>query len=124
MPRIVLLNKEKGDFSPLPPRRIQEKYHLSLKPVDVTKDSLVSYKSNKYSVPKRLIGFKVNLIAKNSQLHIYYNNKIVTVHQISKNKLNIKECHNLHYPKKENEDYKDINDRKIIIEEMRNIIYD
>jgi transposase len=124
MPRIVLLNKEKGDFSPLPPRRIREKYHLSLNPVAVTKDSLVSYKSNKYSVPKRLIGFKVNLIVKNSQLHIYYNNKIVTVHQISKNKLNIKECHDLHYPKRENKDYKETNSKEIIIEEMRNIIYD
>lgn len=122
MPRIVLLNKEKGDFSPLPPRRIREKYHLSLNPVSVTKDSLVSYKSNKYSVPKKLIGFKVNLIVKNSQLHIYYNNKIVTVHQISRNKLNIKECHNLHYPRKATMEAIDSND--IIIEEMRYINYD
>lgn len=122
MPRIVLLNKEKDDFSPLPPRRIREKYHLSLNPVAVTKDSLVSYKSNKYSVPKKLIGFKVNLIVKNSQLHIYYNNKIVTVHQISKNKLNIKECHNLHYPRKPTEEI--IDSKDIIIEEMRYINYD
>ena len=124
MPRVVLFKKEKDDFSSLPPRRIREKYHLSLKPVAVTKDSLISYKSNKYSVPKRLIGFKVNLIVRNNQLYIYYNNKIVTVHQISKNKLNIKECHNLYYPKKGNEDTQDVSDKNTIIEEMRNIIYD
>ena len=122
LPRIFLLNKEKGEFSNLPPRRIRENYHLSVNKVAVTKDSLFSYKSNKYSVPKRLIGFKVNLIVKNSQLHIYYNNKIVTVHNISKNKLNIKESHNLYYPWKDvkNCDLK----QDIIIEEMRNIIYD
>lgn len=124
MPRIVLLNKEKDDLSPLPAKRIREKYHLPLNLVNVTKDYLISYKSNKYSVPKRLIGFKVNLIVKNNQLHIYYNNKIVTVHQISKNKLNIKECHNLHYTKNESKDYKDTNFKEIMIEEMRNIIYD
>ena len=122
MPRIFLLNIEKGEFSNLPPRRIRENYHLSLNKVAVTKDSLVSYKSNKYSVPKRLIGFKVNLIVRNSQLHIYYNNKIVTVHDISKNKLNIKESHNLYYPSKDEKDC-DLS-KDIIIEEMRNIIYD
>jgi transposase len=122
MPRIVLFKKEKGEFSPLPPRRLREKYHLSLKPVAVTKDSLVSYKSNKYSVPKRFIGFKVNLVVKSSQLHIYYNNKIVTVHQISKNKLNIKEAHELYYPKKDDKTTNNTNE--IIIEEMRNITYD
>jgi len=122
LPRIFLLNKEKGEFSNLPPRRIRENYHLSINKVAVTKDSLFSYKSNKYSVPKKLIGFKVNLIVKNSQLHVYYNNKIITVHDISKNKLNIKESHNLYYPSKDlkNCDLK----QDIIIEEMRNIIYD
>lgn len=122
LPRIFLLNKEKGEFSNLPPRRIRENYHLCINKVAVTKDSLFSYKSNKYSVPKRLIGFKVNLIVKNSQLHVYYNNKIVTVHEISKNKLNIKEFHNLYYTSKDvkNCDLKE----DIIIEEMRNIIYD
>ena len=122
LPRIFLLKKEKGEFSNLPPRRIKEKYHLSINKVAVTKDSLFSYKSNKYSVPKRLIGFKVNLIVKNSQLHVYYNNKIVTVHKISKNKLNIKKSHELPYPSKTIA--KCDSNKEIIIEEMRNIIYD
>ena len=122
LPRIFLLNKEKGEFSNLPPRKIRENYHLSINKVAVTKDSLFSYKSNKYSVPKRLIGFKVNLIVKNSQLHVYYNNKIVTVHNISTNKLNIKKSHNLYYPSKAEKNC-DLN-KDIIIKEMRNIIYD
>jgi len=121
LPRVFLYKKEKDEFSTLPPRRIREKYHLSLNEVAVTKDSLVSYKSNKYSVPKRLIGFKVNLIVKNSQLHIYYNNKIIAVHKITKNKLNIKESHNLNYRKRQNKIEDSTN---IIIQEMRNIKYD
>lgn len=66
-------------YPPLPARRIREKYHLSLNPVNV--------------------------------------------HQISKNKLSIKESHNLHYTKNESKDYKDTNFKEIMIEEMRNIIY-
>ncbi|GMQ60671.1 hypothetical protein AN1V17_50720 [Vallitalea sediminicola] len=69
-----------------------------------------------------IIGFKVNLIVKNSQLHVYYNNKIVTMHKISKNKLNIKKSHELHYPSKTIA--KCDSNKEIIIEEMRNIIYD
>lgn len=120
IPRIVLLKEEKGDFLPLPSQSIQEKYHLSLKPVAVTKDSLISYRSNKYSVPKRMIGYKVDLVVKNSQLHIYYHNKIIAVHKITNNKLNILDCHHLKYEKTTSEG--EVN--QVIINEMRNIKYD
>jgi len=49
-PRDFLLEKEKGDLLPLPPIEIRQKYHLSLKDVHVSNESLISYKSNKYSV--------------------------------------------------------------------------
>ncbi len=72
-PRVYLFKKEKDDFSALPRRRIREKYHLNLNEVRVSNESLISYKSNKYSLPKRFIGYKVNLIVIKDQLHIYYN---------------------------------------------------
>ena len=120
LPRIFLLNKEKDDFSPLPNKKIREKYHLSINEVAVSNESLVSYKSNKYSVPKSLIGTKVNLIVKNNQLHIYYNTKIIVIHEITNNLLNIHEQHNLKYEEKEEQTI----DTKIIKEELENLQYD
>lgn len=121
MPRIILLKEEKDEFLSLPSLRVQEKYHLNLNPVSVTNDSLISYKSNKYSLPKSLIGKKVNLIVRNTQLYIYYNSKIICTHEISNKKLNIKPEHNLKYDSKtENKQ----TDNPVIVEEMRNINYD
>jgi transposase len=117
LPRIFLLEKEKDDLSPLPPRRIRERYHLQLNEVAVSRESLISYKSKKYSVPKKLIGLKVKVLVKNSRLHIYYNNKIVTVHKITNKIMNIKPEHNLLYQGLRSEP-------NIILEEMRNINYD
>jgi transposase len=121
LPRIFLLEKEKDALSPLPPRRLREKYHLSIKKVAVSTESLVSYKSNKYSVPKRFIGLKVDLVVKNSQLHIYYNNKIITIHQITNKLLNIHKHHMLNYSTSQSDESLD---HTIILEEMRNINYD
>ncbi len=122
LPRNFLLQKEKGKLSPLPSKRVREKYYLTLNEVFVTRDSLISYKSNKYSVPKRLIALKVSLIVINNELHIYYNNKIVAKHQISKNKFNILEEHDLNYSRKT---YKNIEEDNVqILYEMRNITYD
>jgi transposase len=121
LPRDFLLSKEKDDFSSLPTRSIREIYHLSLIEVAVSKESLVSYKARKYSVPKRFIGSKVGLVIKRGELHIYYNSKIITMHKITKNLLNIKPEHQLQYIKKVKQK---IEDNQIILHEMRNIQYD
>lgn len=124
LPRNFLYKKEKDELSNLPARRIREKYHLSLNEVAVSNESLVSYKSNKYSVPKRFIGSKMNLIITDKQLQIYYNNKIVAVHTISKKVLNILPEHKLNYPKFIVKKTYDGNANKLILKEMENIIYD
>ena len=59
LPRNFLYKKEKDELLSLPARRIREKYHLLVREVDVSNESLVSYKSKKYSVPKRFIGSKM-----------------------------------------------------------------
>jgi transposase len=121
-PRAFLLEKEKGDLLPLPPLEIRQKYHLSLKDVHVSNESLISYKSNKYSVPKELIGLKVGLVVQNNELHIYYNNKIIVIHKITNHLLNIKKEHNLTYNRKQRQDDTESND--ILLNEMRYIHYD
>ncbi len=119
LPRVFLLQKEKGELLPLPSKEIRSMYHLNLDEVTVAADSLISYKSKKYSVPKTLIGKKVGLIIIRDELHIYYINKLVTIHKINENILNIKDEHHLKYEKKDNNKTK-----TIIMNEMENIIYD
>ena len=121
-PRVFLLKKEKGDLGPLPTKEVRQKYHLTLNEVMVSNESLISYKQNKYSVPKTFIGLKVGLSVRGHELHIYYNNKIITIHQITNNLLNIKHEHDLIYEHDHNKHMNKQNET--IIHEMRHINYD
>lgn len=121
-PRVFLLEKEKGDLNPLPRKEIRQKYHLKLNEVTVTNESLVSYKSNKYSVPKTFIGLKVGLSVKGNELHIYYNNKIIAIHHITNNLLNIKHEHDLIYENYHKKLKDTANDT--MMNDMRHINYD
>ena len=124
-PRIFLFEKEKGDLLPLPITEIRRKYHLTLKEVIVSKESLVTYKSNKYSVPKMYIGRKVGLVVVRDKLHIYYNKKIITIHQITNKLLNIKDEHDLKYKNiKKDTDESTKKEKTIIQKELEEIIYD
>ncbi len=130
LPRNFLLEKEKGNLNPLPRRSIQEKYYLTLNEVAVTNESLISYKSNKYSVPMGLISFKINRVVFNNYLHLYYNKKIVAIHKISNKKINILSEHDLSYESynvknEKNDDEKGSKGFENIIScEMENVIYD
>lgn len=122
-PRRFLLEKEKGDLQPLPSKEVRQKYHLSLNEVYVSNESLISYRSNKYSVSKQFIGLKVGLAVIKDELHIYYNNKIIATHKITTHLLNIKKEHQLTY-KKYKRDENITQSNEIIINEMRHINYD
>lgn len=89
LPRIFLYQKEKDELLPLPDKEIRKKYHLTLKEVYVTNDSLIQYKYNKYSLPKKYIGKRVGLSVQKNKLLIYYNGKIIEKHDITNKKLNI-----------------------------------
>lgn len=123
LPRIFLFNKEKGELNPLPAKEIRIKYHLKLNEVQVSKESLISYKSNKYSVPKKYIGLKVGLTIEKDELHVYYNKQIITKHKITNNLLNIKFEHDLVYEIKA-KDSIDKKEETQIIKELRNVNYD
>ena len=121
LPRQFLFNKEKDDLNPLPSKEIRIKYHLSLKEVHVSNESMISYKSNKYSVPKKYIGMTVGLVTIKDELHIYHNKKIITKHKITNNPLNVKIEHELFYEKNTNtKAYK----TSILIKELKELNYD
>ena len=49
---------------------------------------LVPFKGNGYSVPKEYIGSNVKLVQESNNLYIYFNTKLIALHEISNNKVN------------------------------------
>ena len=123
LPRKFLFKKEKGNLQPLPRKEIRLKYYLSFDEVIVSNESLIVYKTRKYSVPKIFIGLKVGLTVIDNKLHIYYNNKIVTIHKITDNLLNIKPEHKLIYLPNDKR-AENCSQNTIITNELEHIIYD
>lgn len=93
MPPIFLWQQEKERLLPLPSKKVRSSYFLKLSEVNVNNTSLISYKSNKYSLPPEYIGLKVGLKVINNKLHIYYNQKFICSHKISKEKINYISSH-------------------------------
>ena len=65
-----------------------------------------------YSVPSDLIGKTVSIEVIEDNLNVYYNKKLITIHQISKNKINYNEDHHselmeLTFKNKEKDELKD-----------------
>ena len=72
----------------LPNNKIFSAYLSNRQTRKVAKDSMISYKGNKYSVPVKYIGFDLNVIEKDNSLYIYDNTNLVRCHQILNNPLN------------------------------------
>ena len=79
---------EKEYLLPLPNNKILSSYLSNRQTRKVAKDSMVSYKGNKYSVPVKYISFDLNVIEKHNNLYIYDNTNLVRCHTISTNSLN------------------------------------
>ena len=71
---------------------ILETYYSSPKEYKISKESMVTYKGKKYSVPLNLIGKHVTIKEDEDQLYIYYNTDLVhKYNKLSDSKLNYKE---------------------------------
>ena len=79
---------EKEYLLPLPNNKIFSSYLSNRQTRKVSKDSMISYKGNKYSVPVKYINFDLNIIEKDNSLYIYDNTNLVRCHEITKNSLN------------------------------------
>lgn len=90
---IMYFNKEKAFLSPLPVSNIRKPYQITSKPVKVNQSSMINYQGCQYSVPPEYLGKSVTLQVFDGYIHVYYNTELVTVHEISKNKLNYHEEH-------------------------------
>lgn len=83
-----LLEKEKEYLLPLPNQELINNYFT--KPITriVTKESMVTYMNNKYSLEPKYIGKIVNLEVSDTQIKIFFKKEIVSVHKLSKRKFN------------------------------------
>ena len=79
---------EKEYLLPLPNNKVFSSYLSNRQTRKVAKDSMISFKGNKYSVPVKYIGFDLNVIEKDNSLYIYDNTNLIRCHQISNNPFN------------------------------------
>ena len=90
---IFLYSKEKEYLKPLPNKELLERYENDIKSFKVPNTFLVTYKGNGYSVPPQYINKVVKLTELNNKLYIYYNETLISCHDISCNKINYKKEH-------------------------------
>ena len=104
---IMLYNKEKEYLKPLPNKELLERYENDIKSFKVPNTFLVTYKGNQYSVSPQYINKIVKLKELNNKLYIYYNEEMISCHEISNNKINYKSEHYIdgmnHWLKNNNE---------------------
>lgn len=93
VPPIMSFQKEKEYLKPLPSNKILNSYLYDILTVKVSNESLFYYKGSKYSVPIKFINHTLNLKEENNKLYIYYNKDLITIHNISENRINYKEEH-------------------------------
>lgn len=74
------LKKETKHLMPLPNQDILNTYTTSPKEYKVSKESMITYKGQKYSVPTYLIGKSVSVVETDEYIHIYYTTNLITKH--------------------------------------------
>jgi len=95
LPPILVFSKEKEHLSPLPNDKVCSFYKNITVQAKVNTNSLFKYKQNMYSVPPDLIGKNVSVQVTENNLHVYYSRKLITVHNISDDKVNYQDNHHL-----------------------------
>ena len=93
MKPIERLEKETKYLLPLSNQEVLNAYTTSPKEYKVSKESMITYKGQKYSVPTYLIGKSVSVKETDEYIHIYYITNLITKHKKSKKFLNYHKEH-------------------------------
>lgn len=90
----VLFKKEKEYLKPLNNKVLLDSYINNRTIVNAVPATLLVYfEGNRYSVPKELIGQKVELQKISNKLYIYHKKELIAIHTISQQKINYDEKH-------------------------------
>ncbi len=90
---LLSLEKEKDLLLKLPTDSIRGRYKITQSTVKVNQSSMITYKRNQYSVPPEYIGKRLNLQSYDNQIHLYFNTKLIAIHDISTKRLNYLKDH-------------------------------
>lgn len=85
-----LWQKEKEYLLALPNQELLDGYFQQPITRTVSKESMITYKYNKYSLNPQYIGKTVSLEVEKNNLKIFYNNILIATHEISGKKFNYK----------------------------------
>lgn len=85
---LMYFDKEKAFLHKLPTDAIRKPYQITTNTVKVNHSSMFYYKGCQYSVPPEYVGKIVSLQVYDGYIHVYYNTKFITIHQLSSKKLN------------------------------------
>ena len=87
------LKEEQKYLLSLPALEVISPYFAKNKGYKVSKESMITYKKHKYSVPIRFIGEYLTVKENGDSLNIYYNTDLIVTHKISDKYLNYKKEH-------------------------------
>lgn len=90
---IMDFQKEKDSLLPLPHETIRNQYRIKTISVKVNTASMICIKSNLYSVPHEYIGKTVVYQIMDFNVYIYFNIKLIALHELSDKKLNYTQEH-------------------------------
>lgn len=88
VPPDVLFQKEKEYLLALPNDKVLDSYLDNFEITKVPSTLLVPFRGKGYSVPKEYIGQSVKLVQESNNLYIYFNTKLIALHQVSSSKVN------------------------------------
>ena len=78
------LKEEQRYLSSMPPTVCVDQYFHKNRGYKVSKESMITYKKHKYSVPVKYIGEYLTISEKEDTLNIYYTTNLVASHRISR----------------------------------------
>lgn len=93
VPPNMLFQKEKEYLLPLPSEEIMSQYLNDTVTAKVSIESLFYYKGKRYSVSPQYINKVVSITENDSRLYVYYNKKLITMHEISEKTINYQKEH-------------------------------
>jgi hypothetical protein len=95
LPPILVFNKEKEHLLPLPNEKVCSFYKNITISAKINTNALFKYKQSMYPVLPELINKMVHIEVTENNLYVYYNKNLVTIHNISKDKVNYHKEHHL-----------------------------
>lgn len=90
---LMYFQKEKAFLHSLPADSIRKLYQITNHTAKVNHSSMFHYNGCQYSVPPEYVGKHVTLQVYDGYIHVYYSMDFITIHTISKNKLNYNSEH-------------------------------